>query len=49
MCDSVAVVEDHTITCVGTHDVLLAKNGKYAAMWNAKQNQQKTQRSQKTL
>lgn len=46
MCDRVAVVEDHTIAESGTHDVLLAKNGKYAAMWNEEQNQQ---RSQKTL
>ena len=37
MCERVAVVENHTITCVGTHEELLAKGGKYAAMWNAEQ------------
>lgn len=35
--DQILVVVDGKIAEVGTHDELLAKNGKYAAMWNAEQ------------
>lgn len=35
--DQILVVEDGRIAESGTHDELLAKNGKYAAMWNAEQ------------
>jgi ABC transporter, permease/ATP-binding protein len=31
------VVSDGRITEAGTHKELLAKDGKYAAMWNAEQ------------
>ena len=35
--DQILVVSDGKIAEVGTHDELLAKDGKYAAMWNAEQ------------
>ncbi len=35
--DQILVVSGGRITEAGTHDELLAKNGKYAAMWNAEQ------------
>lgn len=35
--DQILVVSDGKITEAGTHKELLAKNGKYAAMWNAEQ------------
>ena len=35
--DLILVVADGKIAEAGTHDELLAKNGKYAAMWNAEQ------------
>jgi ATP-binding cassette subfamily B protein len=35
--DQILVVSDGRIAEAGTHDELLAKNGKYAAMWNAEQ------------
>ena len=35
--DQILVVTDGKITEAGTHEALLAKNGKYAAMWNAEQ------------
>lgn len=35
--DQILVVADGKIAESGTHDELLAKNGKYAAMWNAEQ------------
>lgn len=35
--DQILVVADGKTAESGTHDVLLAKNGKYAAMWNAEQ------------
>ena len=35
--DQILVVADGKIVEAGTHDELLAKNGKYAAMWNAEQ------------
>lgn len=35
--DQILVVADGKIAEAGTHDELLAKNGKYAAMWNAEQ------------
>ena len=33
MCDRVAVVEDHTINCVGTHDEVRANNAYYRKAW----------------
>lgn len=33
MCDKVAVVEDHTITCYGTHEEVLKKNSYYQKAW----------------
>ena len=33
MCDRVAVVEDHTISCVGTHDEVRANNAYYRKAW----------------
>ena len=33
MCDRVAVVENHTINCVGTHDEVLATNNYYNNAW----------------
>lgn len=35
--DQILVVSDGKITEAGTHEELLAKNGKYSAMWNAEQ------------
>lgn len=35
--DQILVVSGGSIAEAGTHDELLAKNGKYAAMWNAEQ------------
>ena len=35
--DQILVVSDGKIAEAGTHDKLLAKGGKYAAMWNAEQ------------
>ncbi|MDO4334086.1 MAG: ABC transporter ATP-binding protein [Eubacteriales bacterium] len=35
--DQILVAADGKIVEAGTHDELLAKNGKYAAMWNAEQ------------
>lgn len=35
--DQILVVSGGKIAEVGTHDELLAQNGKYAAMWNAEQ------------
>ena len=35
--DQILVVADGTIKESGTHEELLAMNGKYAAMWNAEQ------------
>ena len=35
--DQILVVSDGKIAEAGTHDELLAKGGKYAAMWNAEQ------------
>lgn len=35
--DQILVVSDGTIAEGGTHEALLKKNGKYAAMWNAEQ------------
>ena len=35
--DQILVVSNGKITEVGTHEELLTKNGKYAAMWNAEQ------------
>ena len=35
--DQILVVGDGRIVEAGTHDELLAKGGKYAAMWNAEQ------------
>ena len=35
--DQILVVADGTIKESGTHEELLAENGKYAAMWNAEQ------------
>lgn len=35
--DQILVVADGKIAEAGTHEELLAKNGKYAAMWNAEQ------------
>ena len=35
--DQILVVSDGRITEAGTHKELLAKDGKYAAMWNAEQ------------
>ncbi len=35
--DQILVLSGGRITEAGTHDELLAKNGKYAAMWNAEQ------------
>lgn len=33
MCDRVAVIEDHTISCVGTHDEVRANNAYYRKAW----------------
>ena len=33
MCDKVAVVEDHTITCCGTHAEMLEQNSYYRKAW----------------
>ena len=33
MCDKVAVVEDHTITCCGTHAEVLEQNSYYRKAW----------------
>ncbi len=33
MCDRVAVIEDHTINCVGTHDEVRANNAYYRKAW----------------
>lgn len=33
MCDRVAVVENHTITCVGTHEEVRRKNEYYCKSW----------------
>ena len=33
MCDRVAVVENHTITCVGTHEEVRKKNEYYRKSW----------------
>ena len=33
MCDKVAVVEDHTITCCGTHAKVLEQNSYYRKAW----------------
>lgn len=33
MCERVAVVENHTITCVGTHDEVREKNKYYRKVW----------------
>lgn len=33
MCDRVAVAENHTITCVGTHEEVRQKNGYYRKSW----------------
>ena len=33
MCDKVAVVEDHTITCCGTHAEALEQNSYYRKAW----------------
>lgn len=33
MCDKVAVVEDHTITCCGTHEEIRQKNAYYRTAW----------------
>ncbi len=35
--DQILVVSDGKIAEAGTHDELLAKGGKYAAMWKAEQ------------
>lgn len=35
--DQILVVADGRIAESGTHDELLTKGGKYAAMWNAEQ------------
>ena len=35
--DRILVVSGGSIAEAGTHEELLAKNGKYAAMWNAEQ------------
>ncbi len=35
--DQILVVSDGRITESGTHDELLERKGKYAAMWNAEQ------------
>ena len=35
--DLILVVADGKITEAGTHNELLSKGGKYAAMWNAEQ------------
>ena len=35
--NQILVVADGTIKESGTHEELLAENGKYAAMWNAEQ------------
>lgn len=34
MCDKVAVVENRTVECVGTHEGVLAKNGYYRKAWD---------------
>ena len=34
MCDRVAVVENHTITCCGTHDEVRKNNAYYRKAWN---------------
>lgn len=33
MCDRVAVVEDHTVSCCGTHDRMRAENAYYRKAW----------------
>ena len=33
MCERVAVVEDHTITCVGTHEEVRRDNAYYRKAW----------------
>ena len=33
-CDRVAVVENHTIACAGTHDEVLQNNPYYRQAWN---------------
>lgn len=33
MCDRVAVVENHTVTCCGTHEQVLAENAYYHRAW----------------
>ena len=33
MCDQIAVVENHTITCIGTHDEVLQNNQYYNQAW----------------
>ena len=32
--DRIVVLEDGQVAEEGTHDVLLARNGRYAALWN---------------
>ena len=34
MCDRIAVVENHTITDVGTHEEVREKNAYYKKAWN---------------
>lgn len=33
ICDRIAVIEDHTIKCVGTHDEVLSQNSYYRNAW----------------
>ena len=35
--DEILILDDDHIAGRGTHEELLAMNGKYAAMWNAEQ------------
>ena len=35
MCDKVAVVENHTISDIGTHDELLSRNSYYRRSWKS--------------
>ena len=35
ICDRIAVVEDHTVSCVGTHEEVLRENAYYRRAWES--------------